>query len=533
VSYAIDFGTSNTAIARWNAATNQPELVHLPELSGRVGQVTELIPSLVYVEDTSVPTLQIGQQVRDRGLDSRNDSRFFQGFKRGIGATVQGFLPELDGHTLSFEQIGQWYLAHLLQGLQSLHPDARESLVLTVPVDSFETYRHWLGKVCADLEIDQVRMLDEPTAAALGYGQAGQDLILVVDFGGGTLDLSLVQLQTGAAQASQPLGFLLKWGEKSFAEQSGQRVKTARVLAKSGQTLGGTDLDQWIVDYFAKTQGATPSPVTNRLAERLKIQLSLQPEATEVFFDPESFDSYDWSLTRLQFEQILQDHQFFERLDTCMTQVLQQAQHQGVQASDVNAVLFVGGSSQIPALHPWITQYFPAEKVHSHRPFDAIATGALQVVQGLEVKDFLYHSYGVRYWDRKLGAHSWHRIIPSGQPYPMTNPIELVLGASTDGQPSIELIIGELGSEVGGTEVFFDGDRLVTRTLQANQSAVQVLNDRDGARAIAQLNPPGFPGSDRIRVLFQVDEGRSLRITVEDLLTQENLVANQLVATLS
>lgn len=531
MSYAIDFGTSNTVIARWNAATEASELLSLKDLSFRVGQNPDLIPSLVYVENATHPNIWVGQQVRDRGLDIQQDPRFFRAFKRGIGAKIQGFLPTLDGQTVTFEQVGQWYLRELMAAVVETHPDAKDALVLTVPVDSFETYRHWLGDVFDGLDVEQVRMIDEPTAAALGYCQTDQEFVLVVDFGGGTLDLSLVQLDPGQSKA-QPLGFILKWGDKSFANQSGQKVKTARVLAKAGQNLGGTDLDQWIVNHFTKTQSLQQSPLTTRLAERLKIQLSLQTQASEVYFNEETFESYDLSLERSEFEAILKGNDFFQRLDSCMTQVIQQAQRQGIKASEIDVVLMVGGTSQIPAVQRWIEQYFEADKVLSHRPFDAIATGALQLNRGMEVKDFLYHSYGVRYWDRRQNAHSWHQIIPSGQPYPMTQPIELLLGASNEQQPSIELIIGELGSEATRTEVFFDGDRLVTRTIGADQCNVQPLNDRQGSRSIATLNPLGYPGKDRIKVQFLVDDVRSLRITVEDLLTAEILLKNQVVASL-
>jgi molecular chaperone DnaK (HSP70) len=81
--------------------------------------------------------------------------------------------------------------------------------------------------------------------------------------------------------------------------------------------------------------------------------------------------------------------------------------------------------------------------------------------------------------------------------------------------------------------VFFDGDRLVTRQLGSGKTAVQPLNDRDGARSIAQLTPLGNPGSDRIKVQFWVDAQRSLRINVEDLLTNQSLLQNQVVAQLS
>ncbi|MGA9378205.1 MAG: Hsp70 family protein, partial [Phormidium sp.] len=153
--------------------------------------------------------------------------------------------------------------------------------------------------------------------------------------------------------------------------------------------------------------------------------------------------------------------------------------------------------------------------------------------QGIELKDFLYHSYGIRYWDRKLNRHNWHSLIKEGQPYPMSEPVELLLGASVENQPSIELIIGELGTQRGATEIYFDGDRLVTRNFASGETQVKALNDRQGARTIAQLTPPGFPGSDRIKLLFQVDSERFLRITVEDLFTKQTLLENQPVVQLS
>ncbi len=533
MSYAIDFGTSNTVIARWNPITEKSETLSLQGISVRQGQNPDLIPSVLYVENAPQNQVLVGQQVRDRGLDIQSDPRFFRGFKRGIGNAVQGFLPEVDGQLIRFEQVGQWFLSSLLTQLKTGYPDAGDALVLTVPVDSFEPYRQWLSQVCHSLEVEQVRILDEPTAAALGYGKADADVVLVVDFGGGTLDLALVQLEHSRIAQAKPTGFILKWGDKNMAEQSAQRAKTARVLAKAGQNLGGTDLDNWLLDHFVKVQDLPKTPLTQRLAERLKIQLSLQTKATEVYFNEATFESYELSLDRAEFDAILTERKFFERLDDSMTQVLQQARRQGITAENIDAVLLVGGTSLIPAVQTWVQQYFEAAKILSSKPFEAIAQGALQIFQDTDVKDFLYHSYGIRYWDRRLNAHNWHTLIPTGQPYPMAEPVELILGASAERQPSIELVIGELGQASGGTEVYFDGDRLITRALSANQGQIQALNDREGARSIAKLDPPGFPGSDRIKVLFRVDEGRSLRITVEDLLTQEILLTDQVVAQLS
>jgi len=529
MAIAIDFGTSNTVVARWNQVLQQPETLKLPGLSAISAQNPPLIPSLLYVEDAVANKVILGQQVRDRGLDLSGDSRFFRNFKRGIGTSVQGFVPELDGQLITFEQVGEWYLSQIVNSIRKL-PLPIDSLIFTVPVDSFEAYRHWLGKVSQSLQVEQVRMLDEPTAAALGYGLADRENLLVIDFGGGTLDLSLVRLD--ASSDKKPLGFILKWGEKLLAESSAQKTKVARVLAKAGQNLGGSDIDNWLVDYFVQTKGLAKSPITTRLAERLKIQLSLVNQAVEVYFDDENFESYELELDRTRFESILAEHKFFDKLDECMNQVLQQARRQGLEIGDIDAVLLVGGTVQIPAVGRWVQQYFEPAKIRCDKPFEAIAQGALQLSQGLEIKDFLYHSYGIRYWNRRDNCHSWHSLIKSGQSYPMSEPVELVLGASLENQPSIELIIGELGAETGGTEIYFDGDRLITRQL-AGRTSVQPLNDKEGARSIAQLTPPGYPGSDRIKIFFRVDEQRFLRITVEDLLTNQTLLEDKPVVQLS
>jgi molecular chaperone DnaK (HSP70) len=532
MAIAIDFGTSNTVISRWNAATQQAETVTLPGLSLVGGMNPPLIPSLVYVEEGIDRRAILGQMVRDRGLDLKGDHRFFRGFKRGIGVEIQGFLPELDGVSMTFERVGELFLTGIIEQLQQTLPEVGEALVLTVPVDSFEVYRRWLTGICAKLPVQQVRLIDEPTAAALGYGMTDSETLLVVDFGGGTLDLSLVQLTQQIRQGKTPLGFLLKWGSKSI-ESSAQQPQMARVIAKAGQNLGGTDIDGWVAAELAQSEGVAVSPLITRLAEKLKIQLSLQPTATEVYFDDRTFDSYEFSLTRDRFNEILTAHQFFDRLDESMTQVLQQARRQGIEVGNIDGVLLVGGTVQIPAVQTWVRNYFDESKIRQSKPFEAIAHGALKLTQGVEIQDFLYHSYGVRYWDRQRNAHNWHPIIRSGQSYPMSEPVELTLGASRENQPSIELIIGELGSTSGGTEVYFDGDRLVTRCLTGGVSDVKTLNDRDGGRNIAKLEPAGYPGNDRIKVRFNVDSDRQLRITVDDLLTNQTLVSDRIVAELS
>ncbi|VEP18959.1 Molecular chaperone [Hyella patelloides LEGE 07179] len=528
-SYAIDFGTSNTVITRWNASKAQAVVVRIPDFCQQIANVPPLIPSLVYLQNASTEQALIGQQVRDLGLDLANDPRFFRGFKRGIGTDIQGFLPKLDGKTLSFEYIGKLYLQKLITQLKEQAKDSIKSLVVTVPVDSFEVYRLWLTDICLSLDIEQIRIIDEPTAAALGYSVENQKLLLVVDFGGGTIDLSLIQLEE--TTASNP-GFILKWGERLLGENTAQKPKLAKVIAKVGQNLGGADIDNWLVDYFAEKQNLPKSSLTTRLAERLKIKLSSQNEAAEAYFDDENLQSYDLSLNQETFTEMLSSHEFFSQLDELMNKILQQARRNGVEITNIDNILLVGGSVQIPQVQAWVKNYFPVTKIICDRPLTAVAEGALQVAQGIEIKDFLYHSYGIRYWNSREKRHSWHPLIKSGQPYPMAQSVSITLGASVANQPCIELIIGELSNETVATEVYFDGDRLITRNLESDLAQVKPLNDSDGSRTLAVLDPLGNPGSDRIELRFQVDDRCFLRVTVEDLLTEAILLDSQIIAQL-
>ncbi len=530
MEYAIDFGTSNTVVAKINE-NGEIETVRLAGYCSLIADNPPLIPSFVYVQDAVREQVLVGQEICDRGLDNKNtkgEQRFFKSFKRAIGSKVSMFIPEIDGREVEFELVGEWFLKKIIENL----PDV-DSLIFTVPVDSFESYRNWLGKVCEKLTINQVRILDEPTAAALGYGINGDgQTILVVDFGGGTLDLSLVklsfnQVELATSQPKSPLGFLLKWGDRTIKHPvNDQSLQTAKVLAKTGQNLGGIDIDNWIIDYFHSMLGLPKNSLVTCLAERVKIALSSHESATEVYFNDQSFESYELTLTRSQLNQILEQQNFFANLDSALDRIRQQATRQNLDLDQIDAILLVGGTSQIPAVKDWALRHFPAEKVKANKPFEAIAHGAIS--QGWELKDFLYHSYGVRYWDKRYKKHNWHTIIKSGETYPLAKPVELTLGASIPDQPSIELVIGELGET--NVEVYFEDERLITRVLDNKQVAVEILNQN--SKVIAKLDPLGQTGCDRIKVFFQVDEKRTLRITVLDLLTKQNLLEDMPVVQL-
>ncbi len=523
MQYAIDFGTSNTIIVCWNKITEKAEVI---KISGVTGP-DYLIPSLLYMKNAQLQEYHVGQQVINQGLDISNNPRFFSTFKRGIGSKIQGFLPELDGQLITLEKVGEAFLTELIKQLEP----RPESLILTVPVDSFESYRNWLTQVGHSWNIKDIQLLDEPTAAALGYQQTAARLILVFDFGGGTLDISLVDL--GEKFTEKRPGIFLKLSDRILGTKANQKIKTAKVIAKAGINLGGADIDNWLVEYFQKVAELPKSSLSLRLVEKIKIQLSKQEEASEFYFDNRNLESYDLNLSREKFEEILKEHQFTTQIKELIEKVLQQAQRNGLEKDNIDAVLLVGGSSQIPLVQSCLKEYFESEKIHADQALEAIAKGALKLGNSLQVEDLLYHSYGIRHWNRRKNSHDWHCLIKAGQMYPTEKPVELTLGASVENQPSIELIVGEISGETSNREVYLNENRLVTRLIDSQAVQVQPLNDQEGARTIAQLNPPGVPGRDRLKIEFRVDQERFLRITVEDLMTGETLSKDQKVAQLS
>lgn len=480
--YSIDFGNSNTVVAHHN------ECIAIDRLSA---PNSCLIPSLIYFDRPD--RFLVGQEVKAQNLD--RSPNCFAGFKRGIGQQV-GFLPQIDGQSISFEYMGECFLQRILQAI----PD-RDLVIFTVPIDSYEIYGAWLSS----LGETQVRIIDEPTAAALGYGiPEEQSRLLVIDFGGGTLDIVLIDRYPPDREWGW--GSLVKW----YQRRSPNVKPAAKVLAKVGQNLGGLDIDRWIVQHFPNL------PCNNetlKLGEELKIQLTHNEEATL------TWQGQNLTLHRHTLQQILTDRKFFQRLDQALAQIEQQAK---TSLSQIDRVLMVGGTSLMPLVQEWVKQKFPPDRVECRRPLEAIALGAL-VAGNWQLQDRLYHDYGIRYWDKRLKQHNWHPIIKRGQTYPLDRPVELILGASSPNQTAIELVVGELGE--AATEVVFDQGQLVNRLL--DQPFFRAIPLNENQATLATLNPPGQPGTDRVKLQFQIDQQRNLCLTIEDLLTKETLLKDQ------
>ncbi len=334
-------------------------------------------------------------------------------------------------------------------------------------------------------------------------------LVLVVDFGGGTLDLSLV---------------------RTVQQSADSRTLRAEVLAKSEAYVGGEDIDVWIVEDYLRSQGLSQEQVGKigyqnllEIAERLKIQLSKNQTAAESWFDDESFMSYELKVTREQLEEILEYRQLLQQLRDALDEVLAFALKKGIDKNAIEQVLLVGGSCLIPAVQQLLISYFGKAKIQLNKPFEAVCHGALAITQIAEIEDFLHHSYAIRLWEPYSKTYTYHRLFDKGSKYPCQRSEWLNLQVANGGQTEIRLDIGELGN-LTQAEVSFDAAGRMTCSTLHHQETYRSLETQHQQVCVARLNPPGEQGMDRVSVLFEVDSRRTLLATVKDLLTGEVLV---------
>ncbi len=533
---AIDFGTTNTVVAVWREATNAAETVRLPALSVPPSEIQPpLIPSQIYVDDGASSSIIAGHQVAAEGYDVAGDERFFSSFKRGIAARSRPLARSLDGAEWDEARAGETFLVEVITALKQAEGDVIDELVLTVPVDSFERYLKWLRDEtsvtgnAADWGVRSLRIVDESTAAALGYDlRTPGELILVFDFGGGTLDVSLVRMPI----AEESGGIVFEAGKQLPGQQQAEQAE-ARVISKAGRVLGGDDIDHWILDELLTRNELERNQIGDaynqlKLAcENAKIRLSSAESAEISVFDPDTYRTYRATLTRTQLEDLLDQHEFFSTIQKIINKVLRGARSRGIYPEDIGAVLMVGGTSLIPSVRRMLRSQFGAERVFEHMPFEAVAHGALSLAAGLGLDDFLYHSYGIRHLSPITGRHEWEEIIPAGSRYPLSEAVKLILTASRDGQEALELVIGEVEEGASGIAEVMFGDRAILMVDGAlEMRRVMPLNDEDGSRTVARLDPPGKAGEDRVEVEFDVDQNRMLRVTVHDIQQKKHLLRN-------
>jgi molecular chaperone DnaK (HSP70) len=515
-SVAIDFGTSNTVVCSLDPVTQTPRTLKFDGISRRFeGTQVSVVPTLAFVQGKN--RLLFGEQVRSRRLGFAQPERYFQAFKRNLVADIQPPSRQIEGQNYSAEVVSELFLQQIWQQLaqQGVKPSR---LIFTVPVGAFEQYLDWFRDFAERLNVPDVQLIDESTAAALGYAvrQPGS-LILVVDFGGGTLDLSLV---------------------RTVAASGGQKVLRAEVLAKSDAYIGGVDIDTWIVEDYLRQINSSRDAVKEigwmnllELAELLKIKLSSATEATESWFDDENFVAHDLKLNRDEFAEILESRQLLEQVRQSLDEVLAIALGKGINKTDIQHVLLVGGSCLIPAVQQLIISYFGRSRVKLDKPFEAVAHGALASSLLVQIEDYLRHGYAIRLWEPYEKRYTYFSLFDQGCKYPCQRSEPLTLQVAKDGQREIRLDIGEIAA-ISQAEVTFDANGRMTSTQLHKQTDFRSLESHHDSVCIAHLEPPGKLGVDRISAQFEVNQQRVLLATVRDLLTGRVLVEKGAIAKL-
>jgi len=330
----------------------------------------------------------------------------------------------------------------------------------------------------------------------------------------------------------------------------------AQVIAKAGVSLGGSDIDQWILSEILRRENLSRETLGADYAgllsacEQAKIALS-NIESVSIECSP-----IRQTLTRAELEALMEQNGLFTALKQALEKVLGLAHQKGVYREDIRHVLLVGGTALIPSIQQTLDAFFraitnrqrkaitqmptwPAEtwtventSVRVDKPFTAVAEGALLVSAGFGLDDQLAHGYGLRYLDAD-GLSQFDEIIPMGSRYPFEKPVSLLLGASHVGQDAVEFVIGQINTDaVASLEVQYEGGQAVF-VAQAGDNARKIVPLNAGEPLTVTLHPPGEPGHERLRADFQVDAARRLRLTVTDLKTHKKLLDNAPVATLS
>ena len=523
---AIDFGTSNTVIAILQTdGDRQITMAKTVEFRDISHQFTTtqgdvwLVPSLVYVidKDEGQSKFLFGEQSRSTAQLNGQSKRLFQGFKRDIVAGFRSPAREIDGQLYDAEVIAEIFLTELWQRLilQNIQPT---QLIFTVPVGTFEAYLHWFHSFAEKLQIPNFQIVDESTAAALGYAITRPNaLVLVIDFGGGTLDLSLVR--------TAPI----------TDNSIGRQVTKAEAIAKSEAYIGGLDIDRWIADYFLRQMGIMRSQIDAvdwlsilEISEQIKIKLSVGQEVTEIWFDQQRI-SHNLRLNQDELAEILEQNQILEQLREAIDEVLTIGLNRGISKAAIEQVLLVGGSCQIVAVQQLIMAYFGKTKVKFGKPFESVAHGALALGQPIKVEDHLRHSYAIRLWEPYLHQYAFYTLFEKGAKYPCQRPEPLILQAAIAGQTEIWLDIGEV-ADVSQSEVNYDKNGRMTSSQLLKRSDFRSLgNDKV---CIASLNPIGEMGRDRLSVTFAVSDRRVLIVSISDLLTNQVLIDQQAISKL-
>ena len=512
---AIDLGSSTTVVVFQKENGQPPELLDLPPISRAIGE----IPSLIWKSSEKEESYLIGQQIIDLNLINEKENNLSQDFKRWIGSTE---IEPIYDSKITPEKAGE-ILIHSIWEKVSQKVNIKR-LVLTAPVDTYREYRTWLVNVCNSLEVKEIALVDEPTAAAMGAGLEPGSTLLVLDFGGSTIDMSIVALEGGEGQAS-PIAQLVRFDGNNLEGKSTQVLRTAKVLGKSGLRLGGKDIDRWIFHHLLPEENPTNSIL--RKAEELKCELS-NTNIKETLVITKKVNNIQneekfLKLSKKGLEELLIEKGLLKSIEKLFIQTINSAKRNSFELKDLDSVVLVGGGSRIPLIKNYLSDICNSIPFLTPPPIEAIALGALHLTPGVQIKDVLNKGVSLRCWNKKNEKHIWHPLFLAGQTWPTNKPLEIILAASINSQLSIDLIIGE-PQEEGSNEVIYTNGLPTLTTIESKDKIKKITN----TIISIPLDPPGEIGQDCIKLIFNINdncqlevEGIDLRINKE--ITKQNL----------
>jgi len=340
----IDLGTTNSVVAYMEGG--QPAIINNAEGS-------RLTPSVVAF--TKEGERLIGQLAKRQSVT--NPDRTVQSIKRHMGTDHK---EKIDDKTYTPQEISAMILQKLKQDAENFLGEKITKAVITVPAYFSDSQRQATKDAGTIAGLEVLRIINEPTAAALAYGlDKGDDhTVLVFDLGGGTFDVSILELGDGVFE----------------------------VKATSGNNkLGGDDFDQRIIDYvaeeFKKEQGIDLRKDRMSLqrlreaAEKAKIELSSMASTNInlpfITADASGPKHLDMTLTRAKFEELTQD-----LVEATMAPTRRALSDAGLKPQDIDKVILVGGSTRIPAVQEAIKRLIGKEPHKGVNPDEVVAMGA-------------------------------------------------------------------------------------------------------------------------------------------------------------
>ncbi len=529
--WGLDLGTTNTVLAVCLDRDDSPQAVRLTDLTlepehwlGAGEEPTPLIPSAVELQDARGRSAWAGASAVNRHHDQYDPlpPALARSFKRWLGQDPNAPVARAKWGDVSALQATEAFVRAILHGLrQSQYAPSSfwerclawlerwpTEIVIPAPVDSYEAYGREVRRVARRCGIRRVRSLDEPVAAALGYGV---DLrrartILVLDMGGGTMNLAVVRLGGAQADASR-----------------------AAVLATAGRWLGGETVDGWLREEVASRTGMDADWVRRDLCwevEWAKKQLS-RHDATDVKIGRVS-------LSRQEFVALLTDHKLYQEIQDGISEVMRAAGRVSGPVA-IEEALLVGGSTLLPGVPECVERALGFRPRH-WRPFEAVARGAALYGTGRSVDPVFYHDYAVRL--QVAGSHpplfEYERLIPAGSRYPTPRGQEVVRYYRVrPGLNRFALPICELG-RFGWPELPWERHDNAAHywhpASEAERGRVLCLND---TAPDLPIRPTSQDDQARLRVTYRVDSERRLRVDVFDLLITKMILENAIVATLA